>query len=82
MTLMTKEFINYLPNVLVHPLVIAVVLVWSLIWKGLGLWKAAGLRQKYWFLAILIVNSFGILEIVYLLTVAPKYKVEVVEKSE
>jgi len=59
-----------------------VLSVWSLVWKGLALWKSAGLRQKYWFIAILVVNTLGILEIIYLFVVSRNSKVEVIEKSE
>lgn len=41
--------------------------VWSLIWKGLALYKAARNGQKGWFVVLLVVNTMGILEIVYLL---------------
>lgn len=41
------------------------LIVWSLIWKGLALWKAGTLRDKWWFVAILLINTFGVLEIVY-----------------
>src|SRR3989344_7116702 len=40
--------------------------VWSLIWKGIALWKAARNSQKKWFIAMLMINSVGILEIVYI----------------
>ncbi len=48
------------------------LIVWSLFWKGLALWRAANSDQKYWFVAILIFNTFGILEIVYLSSFAKK----------
>ncbi len=63
-----------------HPYLTIVLLFWSLFWKGYALWKAAGLRQKYWFIVILILNTFGILDIIYIFTVARKYEVEVIEK--
>lgn len=44
------------------------LLIWSLIWKGMALWRAAKKDQKYWYIALLILNTAGILEIVYLLT--------------
>lgn len=44
-----------------------VLVVWSLIWKGIGLWFAARNYQKAWFIAILILNTAGIIEIIYLL---------------
>ena len=61
---------------------IALLVIWSLAWKGFALWTAAGLRHKYWFVVIFIINTFGILEIIYYFLVAKKYKVEVVEKTE
>ena len=42
------------------------ILVWSIIWKGLALWKAARAGSKPWFIVLLIVNTVGILEILYL----------------
>ena len=64
-----------------HPFLMVAILVWGLVWKGLGLWRSAELRQKYWFIAILLVNTLGILEIIYLFLVARDYKVEVIEKN-
>jgi hypothetical protein len=48
------------------------VLVWSLVWKGLALWKAARHEQKWWFGAILVINTIGILEILYLFVFSKK----------
>lgn len=62
-----------------HPMTIFVVVVWSLAWKGVALWKSARLEQKRWFIAILVLNTLGILEMIYLYFVARKYKVEIVE---
>ena len=45
---------------------------WSFIWKGLALWRAAKNSQKYWFMALLVVNTMGILEIIYLKFFAKK----------
>ena len=46
-----------------------VVLVWSLFWKGLALWHSGRRGQPYWFLILLVVNTVGILEIIYLFAV-------------
>jgi Family of unknown function (DUF5652) len=46
--------------------VIVIVAIWSLIWKGLALWKSAREGSKPWFVILLIVNTVGILEILYL----------------
>jgi len=43
------------------------LVAWSLWWKGLALWRAAQNKSKVWFIAILLINTLGILEIFYLL---------------
>ena len=48
------------------------IYIWSIVWKGIALWKCAKLEQKNWFVAILILNTVGILEIVYLFFFAKK----------
>jgi len=55
-------------------LLFAVALVWSVIWKGLALWKAARLGHKYWFVALLVINTLGILEILYIYIFSEKAK--------
>jgi len=62
-----------------HPAIFALLIIWSLIWKGVALWKAGGLRQKWWFIIMLIVNTVGILEIIYLL-IYRNEKVEIIER--
>jgi len=47
-------------------LIVLVFVVWTVFWKGWALWIAARKGEVWWFLAILIVNTAGILEIVYL----------------
>ncbi|MBU6323478.1 MAG: hypothetical protein KGI41_02035 [Patescibacteria group bacterium] len=49
-----------------------VALVWTIVLKGFALWYAARGSQKWWFIALLIVNTVGILEIVYLIWFRPK----------
>jgi hypothetical protein len=49
-----------------------VLYLWSMLWKGLSLWRAAKLKQRNWFVGILILNTAGILEIVYLFFFAKK----------
>jgi methionyl-tRNA synthetase len=45
---------------------LAIVGVWTLIWKGIGLWKAGRNKQLAWFVFIFILNTAGILPILYL----------------
>lgn len=47
-------------------IVYAILIVWSLAWKGLALYNSARNEEKRWFVAILILNTVGILEIAYL----------------
>lgn len=51
-------------------LVATLILVWSLVWKGLALWHSAQRKQGWWFVALLLINTMGILEIIYLFGVA------------
>lgn len=46
--------------------------VWSLLWKGLALWRAAKGKQRNWFVVLLVLNTVGILEIVFLFKFAEK----------
>lgn len=39
---------------------------WAVVWKGMALWRAAHKEHKWWFIAFLIVNTLGILEILYI----------------
>jgi methionyl-tRNA synthetase len=55
---------------LFFPLVI-VALVWTIVLKGFALWYAARGGQKWWFIALLIINTLGILEIIYLIWFRP-----------
>jgi len=42
-----------------------IVLIWSAIWKLLALWKAARNNSPAWFIILALVNTLGILEILY-----------------
>ncbi len=46
--------------------VFTVLAVWTLIWKGTALWKSARNNQNIWFIAMLILNTVGVLEIIYI----------------
>ncbi len=46
--------------------VLVLIILWSLPWKGVALWKAARNNQPAWFVALIIINTVGILEITYL----------------
>lgn len=48
------------------PWILALVVVWSLPWKGIALWKAARNHDTGWFVAILVLNTLALLEIIYI----------------
>lgn len=47
-------------------IIFLIVVVWSIIIKGFGLYHAARHEEKLWFVALLFINTLGILEVVYL----------------
>jgi len=51
--------------------VIIVLALWSIVWKGLALWKAARRGEKYWFVALLVINLVGLLEMLYIFVITP-----------
>lgn len=50
-----------------NPWLFAAVVTWSIIWKAFALWHAARNNQLAWYIVLIIVNTVGILEIIYLL---------------
>lgn len=57
------------------------ILLWSLFWKGLALWHSAQRKEPWWFMALLVINTLGILEIIYLFLIA-KVKTDRLFKNE
>ncbi|OGZ95455.1 MAG: hypothetical protein A2847_02445 [Candidatus Sungbacteria bacterium RIFCSPHIGHO2_01_FULL_50_25] len=55
-------------------LIFSLVIVWSVVWKGMALWKAARQGDKIWFVILLFVNTLGILEILYIYVFSKKSK--------
>lgn len=53
---------------------LAILVLWSIIWKGIALWRAARNESKVWFVIMLIVNTVGILEIIYIFAIAGRQK--------
>jgi hypothetical protein len=55
-------------------ILLIIAIIWSFIWKGIALWKAARNNQKTWYIVLLIVNTLGILEILYIYVFYKKKK--------
>ncbi|MBM3149546.1 MAG: hypothetical protein FJ008_07525 [Chloroflexi bacterium] len=53
------------------------VVLWTIPWKGVALWRAAGNKHLWWFVAILLLNTLAILEIIYIFGFSKKRKTTV-----
>lgn len=61
--------------ILSNPYIIQIVLVlalWDAVWKLIALWKAARNNQKFWFILVGVMNTIGILPIIYILALQKK----------
>lgn len=56
----------------ISPAILFTLFLWSILWKGLALWRAVKNDQRNWFIVMLVVNTVGILEIAYLFFFAKK----------
>lgn len=57
------------------------LVLWTLPWKGYALWKSARRGEKWWFIALLIVNTVGVLEILYIFVFSREAKGAEKEKT-
>jgi methionyl-tRNA synthetase len=55
-----------------YPWFILVVIAWNFTLKGFALWYAAQRKQHCWFVALVILNTLGILEIAYFFSLRKK----------
>lgn len=51
-----------------------ILMVWSIVWKGLALWKAAKNNDNVWYILMLVLNTSGILEIIYYYFISKRQK--------
>jgi len=54
------------PNWILFSLVIPVLIIWEMVWKGIALWRAGRNQQLAWFICLFIFNTLGILPIIYI----------------
>ena len=54
-------------------IVIVLLSAWEIVWKGIALWKAARRDQLGWYVVLLVINTVGILPIIYIFAVAPRH---------
>ena len=59
----------------VHPvlnILLVILAIWAIIWKIYAVWTAVKNDHKKWFLALMVFNTVGILEIFYIFKITKK----------
>lgn len=58
----------HLPETLVWLMpIIIILMIWETVWKLIALWKAGRNNHLVWFICIALINTIGILPIIYIL---------------
>ena len=57
--------------------VLLILALWTIPWKIYAIWLAVKNGHKKWFVALILLNTFAILEIIYVFEVAKKSWAEV-----
>lgn len=52
--------------------IILLLILWVLPWKAVALWKAVKNGHRGWFIALLLLNTLAILEIIYIFIFSKK----------
>lgn len=55
------------------PYILYPLVVWSVFWKGWALWRAARLNQVGWYIALIVINTLSIFEIIYIIVTWKRY---------
>ena len=61
---MYRDELNQLPSWTIA--VVILLAIWSLYWKAAALWHAARSKQLNWFILFTLINTCGIVELIYL----------------
>ena len=63
---------NTLPLISHSSILLLILFLWTLPWKIYSLWLASKSNHKGWFVVLIILNTIGILEIIYIFGVQKK----------
>ena len=55
-----------LQAILENPWAIIIITLWVLPWKAMALWKASRNMHRKWFVALMVLNTLALLEIIYI----------------
>jgi hypothetical protein len=54
--------------------ILIAIILWTLPWKVVALWKSARNTDRVWFAVLLVVNTLAILDIIYILFFSKREK--------
>jgi hypothetical protein len=61
------DYVNQVMNLNgIYLVLFVIMLIWSAVWKYIALWKAGRNNHLVWFIIFALVNTVGILEILYI----------------
>lgn len=63
---------NTMSTIYHTPWMLTLIVVWILAWKAIATWRAARNNQLGWFIALFVINTVGVLEIIYLVFFAKR----------
>lgn len=55
-------------------IILILLIIWSLVWKGMAMWRAARNGHTGWYVVLLLVNTAGLLDIIYYFAVGDQTK--------
>lgn len=58
-------------------IILLLLSIWVLPWKGVALWRAAKNKNFKWFIVILVLNTLAIVEIIYIFFFSKKKEKEI-----
>ncbi len=61
---MIEEWISQNINIFIT--IVIIIGLWDGVWKLVAMWKAAQRKSKGWYIVLAVINSIGILPIIYL----------------
>jgi methionyl-tRNA synthetase len=65
-----------------YSILLIVIILWSAFWTVWALWEAAKRKSKVWFIILFVLNTVGILEILYIFVIGKKHlKAEIAEQK-
>jgi hypothetical protein len=62
-----ETFQQFEQNLLWLMPVLIIFIIWEVVWKLIALWKASRNNHLAWFICIALINTLGIIPIIYIL---------------